>query len=129
VHTIHTDKLGWDFVPPVRVAINRDPDTLTEREWDALASWLEETFPLDADDRSHGFAPDAATYYLDDMMTVAEAAKEKGVTTKAVYNVLRNDERREAIFPRAHKTGEGTRGTWHLHPEDVAAWQPRDYPR
>jgi len=52
------------------------------------------------------------------------AAATKGVDVRTLYTILRDDERRNKLFPRAIAEGEGTRRTWHIHFEDLAAWKP-----
>jgi hypothetical protein len=66
---------------------------------------------------------------LGDHMTPSEAAHWRGVSTQAVYDILRDEDRRAVIFPTAQKIGEGKRGQWLLDPREVLAWKPRDYPR
>lgn len=69
-----------------------------------------------------GIQADEEAHYV----SVAEAAVIKDVSKQAVRDVLRDEERRKAIFPRARFHGDSPRrGAWKLHEDDVEAWKPR----
>lgn len=57
-------------------------------------------------------------------MTVDEAATLKGVAPNTIYRLLRDDDRRHRIFPKAISVGEGRRKVWVLDEDEVVAWQP-----
>lgn len=62
-------------------------------------------------------------------LSIQQAAALKGTSTRAIYDILSSAARRARIFPRAQKVGDGRRGVWLLHPQDVESWTPRAYPR
>lgn len=62
-------------------------------------------------------------------LSIQDAATLKGTSTRAIYDILSSAARRARIFPRAQKIGEGRRGVWLLHADDVESWTPRAYPR
>jgi hypothetical protein len=59
---VNTEDLGWDETPGITITIDRAPSTLTQQQWENLSEYIESTFPLTEEDRSHGLAPDSATY-------------------------------------------------------------------
>jgi hypothetical protein len=63
--TVNTHELGWDFLPEITVSINRNPDTLTQNEWDELCSYLEESFPLTQDEIEHGLSKNSAKFFFE----------------------------------------------------------------
>lgn len=63
------------------------------------------------------------------MISPAEVASRKGVTERAVRDILANEERRSEIFPGATKIGSKYRGYWQIPETEAEQWQPRKYPR
>lgn len=52
--TVNTDDLGWDETPGITITINRAPATVSQRQWEELAEWVESNCDTDT-----------ATYYFD----------------------------------------------------------------
>lgn len=60
------------------------------------------------------------------VISVAEAAELAGVTVQAIRDILRDDDRRAAIFPGAYRTSNHPqRGEWRIPRAEVEAWKPR----
>ena len=70
-YKISAQEMGWmdsekDYVvDDVTITIDRDPDGLSQQDWEKVAEWFDETFPLTEDEVSHGFARDAGRYTFD----------------------------------------------------------------
>lgn len=63
---------------------------------------------------------------LNAYLSPAEAAAKAQTSVQAVRDVLRDDERRAAIFPGAYRTSDHPqRGEWRIPRAEVEAWKPR----
>ena len=57
-------------------------------------------------------------------MSPKEVAALKKVNVMTVWRILRDDERRAAIFPGATSFGEGARKLWDIPADEAEAWTP-----
>lgn len=103
----------------------RHPEPREDYETDdEIAAWYGAP-PPDALEKAwyQGFRDSGAPDWQDYVRPEA-AASTKGVDVNTLYRILRDDDRRVKLFPKAIPEGEGTRRIWHIHIEDLVAWQP-----
>jgi len=62
-------------------------------------------------------------------MSPAQVAAMKKVNVESVRRILRDDARRQAIFPGAISIGAERSKRWDIPPEEAEAWQPYKHRR
>lgn len=62
-------------------------------------------------------------------MSPHQVAALKKVNVESVRRILRDDARRQAIFPGAISIGEGANRRWDIPEDEAIAWQPYQHIR
>lgn len=60
MYEINANEIGFDF--DLTIKMNREP--VNEQEWVQVSEFVEASFPLSADEKSHGFVSNSCVFNL-----------------------------------------------------------------